>query len=226
MLEEPLTALADVGERAAPPAGAPKALSAEPTVHPTAEIRDSQLGAWTEVGARACLTETVLGDYSYVCKDSDVIYTEIGKFCSIAAHCRINPGNHPLDRAALHHFTYRARLFEMGEDNDAFFDWRRGYRVVLGHDVWVGHGAIILPGVTIGTGAAVAAGAVVSKDVAPFTVVTGVPARPLRPRFPADIQERLLAIAWWDWPRARLEAALDDFRALDAAAFAAKYAAR
>ncbi len=200
-----------------------KRLSREPQLHPTAVIRSSELGAWTEVGARATLVETELGDYSYVVHDCHVIYTEIGKFCSIAAQCRINPGNHPLDRAALHHFTYRSFQFDMGEDDDASFDWRRAAKVVLGHDVWIGHGAVVLPGVTVGTGAAIGAGAVVSKDVPPFTVVAGVPAKPLRERFPRDVQEALMRIRWWDWEHEALCAALPDFRALKAAEFAAKY---
>lgn len=74
-----------------------------PRVHPTATVVDSELGAWTDVGDRASLIETVLGDYSYVERDCQVIYTHIGKFCSIAACVRINPVKHPLGRAALHH---------------------------------------------------------------------------------------------------------------------------
>lgn len=201
----------------------PKRLSPESTVHSTATIRDSRLGAWTEIGARARITEMTLGDYSYICNDSEVIYCEIGKFCSIAAHTRINPGNHPLDRAVLHHFTYRSAQFEMGEDDSSFFDWRRGFPATLGHDVWVGHGAVVLPGVSIGTGAAIGSGAVVSKDVPPFTVVAGVPAKPLRERFPKDVQQGLLEIRWWDWAHERLLAALNDFRTLDAAGFVAKH---
>lgn len=200
-----------------------KMLGIESTVHPTATVTDSRLGAWTEVGARTKVAETVMGDYSYVVHDSDIIYTEMGKFCSIASHVRINPGNHPLERAALHHFTYRSHQFLMGEDDPDFFDWRRSFKVTLGDDVWFGHGAVVLPGVTIGTGAAIAAGAVVSKDVPPFTIVTGVPAKPLRPRFAEDVQEGLLTIRWWDWPRERLMDALPDLRALDAAAFVEKY---
>src|SRR5215470_12915112 len=106
------------------------ALSEEPAIHPTATVRDSRLGAWTAVGARTTIAESVMGDYSYVVNDASIIYSEIGKFCSIAAHTRINPGNHPLDRAALHHFTYRSLSYQLGaEDDAAFFDWRRAHKV-------------------------------------------------------------------------------------------------
>src|SRR5262245_42679457 len=145
-----------------------KTLSTTPLVHPTADVRDSRLGAYTEVGARTCLLEVALGDYSYVVNDSDIAYTAIGKFCSIAAMTRINPGNHPMDRASQSHFTYRASAYFPGEaDEPEFFEWRRGQPVTIGHDVWIGHGAIVLPSRSIGTGAAVGAGAVVTRDVEP-----------------------------------------------------------
>jgi phosphonate metabolism protein (transferase hexapeptide repeat family) len=199
-------------------------LSERPQIHATASVVDSQLGAWTSVGARTTIAESTLGDYSYVMNDANIIYSEIGKFCSIAAFARINPGNHPLDRVALHHFTYRSRSYGLADEDDReFFEWRREHKVVLGHDVWIGHGAIVLPGVKIGTGAAIGAGAVVSKDVPSFAVAVGVPAKVIRFRFDDSVQADLLAIAWWDWPRARLTAALPDFRAFDVADFIAKY---
>jgi len=198
-------------------------LSTAPTIHPTATVTDSTLGAWTEVGARTTVAETTMGDYSYVVNDSAIIYATIGRFCSIAAQTRINPGNHPLGRVALNHFTYRAAKYGLGEDEDAFFDWRRASRVTLGHDVWIGHGAVVLPGVSIGTGAAVGAGAVVSKDVPAFAVVVGVPARVIRFRFEAPVQAALMRIAWWNWSHAELRERLGDFRSLGAEAFCRKY---
>jgi len=170
------------------------------------------------------MAETIFGDYSYVVNDSSIIYAEIGKFCSIAAHTRLNPGNHPMDRPALHHFTYRSVSYQLGpEDDAAFFDWRRAHKVTLGHDVWIGHGAVVLPGVTIGTGAGIGAGAVVSKDVPPFAIVAGVPAKIIRYRFDEGIQQALLRIAWWDWTREQLSAALPDFRTLSIHQFVEKY---
>src|SRR5579862_3039404 len=140
-------------------------LSTTPLVHPSAELRDCRLGAYCEVGARTRLLEVALGDYSYIVNDSDAAYATIGKFCSIAAHTRVNPGNHPMERASQSHFTYRASAYFPGEaDETAFFDWRRSLPVTIGHDVWIGHGAIILPGRAIGAGAVVAAGAVVTRD--------------------------------------------------------------
>jgi acetyltransferase-like isoleucine patch superfamily enzyme len=85
------------------------------------------------VQARASFSEVTLGDYSYVMHDTEIIHATIGKFCSIAAACRINPGNHPLDCAALHHVTYRSAMFGLGEDDARFFDWRRSHRVTLWH---------------------------------------------------------------------------------------------
>ena len=95
-------------------------------IDPTAKVHDSQLGAYTEVGARTILLEVAMGDYSYVVNDAQITYTTIGKFCSIAAMTRINPGNHPMHRASQAHFTYRASAYFPGESDDAeFFAWRR-----------------------------------------------------------------------------------------------------
>lgn len=200
-----------------------KRLGQEPFIHPTAQVRDSTFGAYCEVGARTRVAETSFGDYSYVVSDADIIYATVGRFCSIAAHTRINPGNHPLERVALNHFTYRSSAYGLGEDDPDFFDWRRSFHATLGNDVWIGHGAVVLPGVSLGNGAAVGAGAVVSRDVPPYAIVVGAPARIVRYRFPPEIIAALERIAWWDWPHARLGAALADFRAMTAEAFCRKY---
>jgi phosphonate metabolism protein (transferase hexapeptide repeat family) len=203
---------------------AAKTLSPRPLIHPTADVRACVLGSYTEVGARTSLLEVTLCDYSYVVNDSSIAYATVGKFGSIAAMTRINPGNHPMQRASQSHFTYRAGAYFPGEvDEEAFFDWRRSHHVEIGHDVWIGHGAVILPGRRVGTGAVVAAGAIVTKDVAPYAIVAGNPARFVRPRFAAAIAERLQALAWWDWSHDQLRAALPDFRALTIEAFLEKF---
>ncbi len=199
-------------------------LSMRPLVDRTASLTAATLGAYTEVGARTKLLEVELGDYSYVVNDSDIAYAEIGKFTSIAAMTRINPGNHPMDRASQAHFSYRASAyFENERDEIDFFAWRRAQRVIIGHDVWIGHGAIVLAGRSIGTGAVIGAGAVVTKDIPAYAVAVGNPARILRQRFPVDIAARMQALAWWDWPHQRLHTALPDFRTFTAEQFLDKH---
>ncbi|WP_439373410.1 chloramphenicol acetyltransferase [Bradyrhizobium sp. DASA03120] len=204
----------------------PKSLSVQPTIHPAAQLHDTKLGAYCEIGARTILREVTMGDYSYVENDSQITYTTIGKFCSIAAMTRINPGNHPMHRASQSHFTYRASAYFPGESDEAeFFDWRREHQVHIGHDVWIGHGSIVLPGRNIGTGAVVAGGAIVTKDVPAYAIVAGNPARLVRPRFSDDIAGRLTKLAWWDWDHECLHAALADFRKLTIEDFLSKYEA-
>jgi len=127
-----------------------------------------------------------------------------------------------MDRVTQHHMTYRRVQYGFGETDDAaFFDWRRDHKVTVGHDVWMGHGALVLPGVSVGTGAVIGAGAVVTHDVGAYMIYAGVPARPIRQRFPDHVIARLLRIAWWDWSRAELEERFDDLGNLDA--FLEKY---
>lgn len=192
-------------------------LSSEPNVASSARIHATELGRWTEVGERCVLNHVEFGDYSYIERDGDAMFTTVGKFTSIAASVRINPSNHPWWRPTLHHFTYRPGKFGLGGHDQAIdeevFRWREQDRVVIGHDVWIGHGAIILPGNTIGNGAIIGAGSVVTRDVPAYHITVGNPARVLRPRFedPAII-ERLESIAWWDWPEARIREALAHFQ--------------
>lgn len=200
-------------------------LTAEtPYLHPDVELTETTLGRYVEIGRGSRIAHSSFDDYSYCDRYADVANATICKFANIAAFTRIGATDHPLDTAACHHFLYRSADYWDDVENDAaFFDHRRSRRARVGHDTWIGNGAMIKPEVTLGDGAVVAAGAVVTKDVAPYTIVAGTPARVLRRRQPEAVADRLIALAWWDWDHATLRARLEDFRALSAEAFLEKY---
>ena len=202
----------------------PKLSPTTPLIHPDCTIVNSTFGGWCEVGRGSIIQNSDFGDYAYCDRLSDIANTSVGKFANIAAMTRIGPTDHPWRNAAQHHFLYRSSYYWDDVPDDAdFFAARAARRTTLGADCWIGHGAIIKPEVTVGTGAIVASGAVVTKDVAPFAIVAGCPAVPLRMRFSDSVIERLLALAWWDWPHERLRAALADFRKLPAEDFLDRY---
>lgn len=134
----------------------------------------------------------------------------IGKFCSIACGAKFlfNSANHSLTSLS----TYPFPIFfeEWGlERAQVARAWDHKGDIVIGNDVWIGYEAVILAGVTIGDGAIIGTRAVVTKDVPPYTVVGGVPAKPIRKRFPDDTIAALFALRWWDWPEERIAGCLD-----------------
>ena len=187
-------------------------LSEKPSIAPSAVITDCLVGSYTELAADVWMVESTLGSYSYVMERANIVYSTIGKFTSIASEARINPVNHPMEWVSQHHFLYRTDQYGFREQrNEYVFNWRKLQKVTIGNDVWIGHGAIILPGRTIGNGAVVAAGAVVTRDVAPYTIVAGNPARVIRKRFADSVCEAIEGSAWWDWEHDRILEHLDDF---------------
>jgi phosphonate metabolism protein (transferase hexapeptide repeat family) len=195
-----------------------------PRVHSSSILRECVMGQFTDVAERVLISDSVIGDYSYIERHSEIIYARIGAFCAIASDVRINALNHPVERISQHKITYRPNeYFLYAKIDKDFREARKAAVVEIGHDVWIGHGAIILPGISIGDGAVVAAGAVVTKNVEAFAIVAGVPAKRIKWRFSKKIRERILKLKWWDWPHDQLAQAVDDMRALTVEAFLGKY---
>lgn len=124
----------------------------------------------------------------------------IGKFCSIACGARFlfNSANHTL--RSLSNYTFPIFYEAWGHGMSPAEAWDNKGDIVIGNDVWIGYDAVILAGVTVGDGAVIGARAMVTKDVPPYTIVGGVPARPIRKRFPDETVKVLLRLRWWDWP--------------------------
>lgn len=158
-----------------------------------------------------CAISGTLGYASYIGKNCE-IRADIGRFSCIAQQVRTVSGKHPTDTFVSIHPAFYSTAKQVGVTyvTEDIFD-ESTEKCTIGNDVWIGFGAIIMDGVKIGDGAVVAAGAVVTKDVAPYTIVGGVPAKFIKNRFAPDVAEKLLKIKWWNWDNETIEARAKDF---------------
>jgi acetyltransferase-like isoleucine patch superfamily enzyme len=159
-------------------------------------VKDSRVHPTSKLESGTVFYHSTMGRHSFCGYDCEISHADIGSFVSIANGVVIGGGRHPMEWVGMSPVFYEGRDSVKAK----FSTHARApvQRVRVGHDVWIGRSAIVLPGVEIGNGAVVGAGAVVTKDVAPYAVVAGSPARLLRYRFSESTVARLAATAWWD----------------------------
>lgn len=158
------------------------------------------------IGADKIGRYTFIGLNSYV----DKSVSSIGRFCSIAMGAKIGLNNHPMDWVSTHPFLYNKR-YEFVPENISV-EGVNDKRTVIGNDVWIGANVTILAGITIGDGAVIGANALVTKDVEPYSVVNGIPAKHVKFRFEENVVKKLLEMKWWNWDDAKLKLRISDFR--------------
>ncbi|MFT4847950.1 MAG: acetyltransferase-like isoleucine patch superfamily enzyme [Parvicella sp.] len=164
--------------------------------HEGTDCLNSVLDGFNVLFQDVILVDSTLGEHTYIQKGSTICHAKIGKFCSIAANVTIGPGIHKIDSVSTHPAFYLkdTPLLKVFVKEDLFVPFKL---TTIGHDVWIGINAVLIDGVTIGTGAIIASGAVVTKDVPPYAIVGGVPAKVLRFRFGQIEIEKLLLSQWW-----------------------------
>ena len=161
-------------------------------------LNNVRFGKYNWTSDRVIMQNVILGDFSYVSDSCVLLEATIGKFCSIGPNVRIAPGSHPTNTFVSTNpllFSYVPYFQKNFLDKDYFKTERR---VTIGNDVWICANAVIADGVTIGDGAVIAANAVVNRNVAPYSIVGGVPAKHIRYRFEPQEVAFLVDLKWWD----------------------------
>lgn len=148
---------------------------------------DSINGKYIEIGLNTCIDKkSIVSSYTYVGKNCNITKAEIGRYCSIANNVSIGQGEHDITKISTSSYFYEQEYDELTKGD-----------CIIEHDVWIGTDAVILRGVTLGIGSVVGANAVVTKDIPPYAVAVGCPAKIIKYRFDLNIQNQLLDSKWW-----------------------------
>lgn len=169
-------------------------------------VLESELHDYAHVGDYAFIYESVLGAYTSIGRNSVVRNAILGRFCSVSWGVTIGATPHRYDLPSTHAFHYIKSFGFVDKDT------RISLPTKVGNDVWVGANAVIMPGLIVGDGAVIGAGAVVTKDVPPYVIVAGVPARVIKFRFSDEEIAKLLELEWWHWDNRKLQENINLFR--------------
>jgi acetyltransferase-like isoleucine patch superfamily enzyme len=170
----------------------------------------SKLGRHNVIFSNTSVIKSIIGDHTFIQKNSSINFAYIGKYCSIAMNVHVGPGQHPTSFVSSHPAFYSSSqpLSKSYSKIDRYEPFKK---VCIGNDVWIGQNCVIMDGVEIGTGAVVGSGAVVTKDVPEYAIIGGVPAKLIKYRFDEKFRNVLLESRWWDWPDEKLQQYSGDF---------------
>ena len=175
-------------------------------------VENSSIGNHVFLGTDVEFLNSKIGDYSYINSNTTINYTEIGIFCSIGSDVHFGLATHPTDLISTHPTFYaNNKVFETFSTKNYFKDFKE---IIIGNDIWIGSKSLIMGGITIGDGAIVAAGSVVTKDIQPYEIVGGIPAKHIKFRLDNNEIKNLEKIQWWDkdekWLKDNYELFLDN----------------
>lgn len=164
---------------------------------------------------RFCNLHSVKVDqYSYMGYGTSIHFCQIGKYCSIGADVKIGLGKHPISYVSTSPIFYTDRNC-LGVKLVEGSSYEESDEVIIGNDVWIGSNAIVMGGITIGDGAVIGAGSIVTKNVEPYSVVGGVPAKIIKYRFDEEERAKLLNLKWWDWDFEKIAENATNFKDLE-----------
>lgn len=179
-------------------------------IHFNADIFGTTLDKGVFLAKNSSIASSHIGRYTSIGRNSKIHSARIGSFCAISWDVTINAISHPVERLSISAFSYVPEFGNFVKKRE------QSYRqVAIGNDVWIGAHAVIMPGIKVGDGAVIGAGSIVTKDVAPYAIVAGCPARVIRHRFDEDIIERLLKLKWWRLPDNIIRNNIDIFKSDD-----------
>ena len=165
-------------------------------------VKNSVIDKKAKICTGAHVVDSEVGKYSYVGNYSTVIDCEIGRYCSIADNCVIGGMSHPTDWVSTSPVMYRGR--NCLKTNFTELPYEESKHTVIGNDVWIGNNCHIKAGVRLSTGCVIGMGSVLTKDVGPYEIWAGNPAKLIRKRFDDVTIDKLLKTEWWNWPEGKI----------------------